>query len=509
MEMQDKTQYEQEWERAFADAEMEVSPSLWEKVELGVANVSEGKNKKRLLLFQLLAAASMAFALSIGGVAVYMLELNQNNAGDESISMVDSKKADKSDQPLTRESHDGQRALKTEANDNINNKQSDIEDETAVAENGEVSRSIKPSDDTSDNNSRNNNYNNTDEGDRGDNAQGKDIAIIKDENKSSKATDVMAPDKNDVIAPGNNDNVIALSDGNDIDANRNVTANDSEVLPQEIEHLFEYLEIAPLAEKELKMVPWYSYVPVKKAKQSDNLWAGVGFAAGSYNPNAGSGASGDMAQTAQTATFGANSLRAPSFTKEETGQAYNMGLNFGTRLSDKWVLQSGIVYTQQQTTSTSNVVSTNDHGSARTLTNSKELETADDVAFTMPYDVTNTYELISVPIQAGFVLLDNKLNIILLSGVANNILLNNHISSESEGIDGVNVSAGENSQYRTYQISGLIGSEFSYDLGSNYRLALIPQLRQSINSITKPDADYSSRPTTLEIGFRFKYVFNN
>lgn len=83
--MQNRSKFDQEWEKAFADAEMDVSPGVWEKVELGVMSESNGKYKKRLLLFQLLAAASVAFALSVGGVGIYQL-YNGESSNNQQLS---------------------------------------------------------------------------------------------------------------------------------------------------------------------------------------------------------------------------------------------------------------------------------------------------------------------------------------------------------------------------------------------------------------------------------------
>ncbi|WP_185156097.1 outer membrane beta-barrel protein [Fulvivirga kasyanovii] len=546
--MQDKTQFEKEWENAFADAEMDVSTSVWEKVELGVSQASAGKYKRRLLLFQLLAAASVAFAMTVGGVAVYHLQVNDLGSEDSSIAINDTEskerghtennaqanedsKPDKNDgvssesetlrsnysdsyvggdskeaegsrdavsKSTGHEANDVEGAEKSGAGNNLANSGSGV----SIDRLDQTDRTTANTDYTMPNNDGGSN--NVGDATNVNKANGNTMALAgkkeSDENAYSKGEGII--DRKLLDNVEHESRVASSQTGNGLNS------ADGGKLPEEIERLFEYLETTPLEERELNMVPWYSYVPNKKQGNSDGLWAGVGFSAGSFDPNMGGGGAAADMDMMETSKLNAASKRAPSFGKERSGQAYNVGVNFGTRLSEKWVLQSGIVYAQQQTTSTSNVVNTSDRQTVKTLSNFADMENAEDIAFTAPYDVNNTYELVSVPIQAGYVLLDSRFNIVILSGVANNILLKNQISASSGDIEDVNIS-GDDSQYRTYQLTGLLGSEFSYDFGEHYRLALIPQVRQSINSITKSDAEYTSRPTTLEIGFRFKYVFSN
>ncbi len=63
--------FEEEWRAAFENAEMPPNPAIWDKVELAVANSANGNFKRRIFIFKLMTAASIAFALTIGGVGVY------------------------------------------------------------------------------------------------------------------------------------------------------------------------------------------------------------------------------------------------------------------------------------------------------------------------------------------------------------------------------------------------------------------------------------------------------
>src|SRR5690606_33892169 len=85
----------------------------------------------------------------------------------------------------------------------------------------------------------------------------------------------------------------------------------------------------------------------------ENLWTSVGFAAGSFNTIAGN-------SNPQPAGFNtATALAAPIVDQEAkaSGYAYSMGVNVGTRIAERWVLQGGVNYmTQASEYTSSNVV---------------------------------------------------------------------------------------------------------------------------------------------------------
>ena len=587
MDKQNRSGFEEQWLNAFEDAEVDVPDHVWDKIELDLVNTKNGEIKRRLFWYQMVAAASIIFALTVGGVYTYnsynlkhdgdglnssetiadngfnsdkedssdlanrlsnKLPSDNEYNGDESIPNTEVERQIKSDNIASNEAKNNASNVSSDESlkDSSKNVSADALTQVAVNDNSVNETPTKGRRDNADQSNTFSKLNGTDS----DNHIALNQKVNNGElnqasktqsNDHGKIDEVMNLDENnaELVAGGSensSDNQL-VNNGFDGDrsgaqsinsdntsvatnyaSNEKVSRELSSESLSELNKKFEYLEVdTAMLDREMKMVPWYAYVPVKQSKEKtsggDDMWADIGVSAGRFNPNMGSGNNQALANM----NFEGNGLaikRSPNFSEEAVGQSMNVGVNLGKRVSKKWIVQGGLSYLQQQATSVSDVVATNNTVAQTnkkvTSYNSIDNESTSDaltIEFTKPYEVVNTYELVSVPLQAGYILLDKKFNVTLLSGIANNILIKNTYDGSDGDIEDVTVDAGDDSPYKTYQISGLLGSEFSYELNNHYTISLLPQLRQALTSVTKNETDYESRPTVLEIGFRFKYIF--
>jgi Outer membrane protein beta-barrel domain len=201
-----------------------------------------------------------------------------------------------------------------------------------------------------------------------------------------------------------------------------------------------------------------------------------------------------------------------------SGIAYSFGVNVGTRLSKRWVLQGGVNYlTQSSDYVATNVVGDNNLQGLR-AESINELDkisqlpqtagyAADKLAPTVPYSVNNNVRFFSVPVQAGYLLVNKKFSLQLNGGVSTDLFLQNTITPESGSLDKTTQGRGEDSPYRSVNFSGLMGTELSYRFGQRYRIALNPGLRYPLNSLYKSDVGIQSTPLTFDLGLRFRYIF--
>ncbi|MBT1708558.1 outer membrane beta-barrel protein [Fulvivirgaceae bacterium PWU5] len=247
---------------------------------------------------------------------------------------------------------------------------------------------------------------------------------------------------------------------------------------------------------------------------SEKLWTSVGFAAGSFNNVNSSVASSSgslmMADARSSAVDDVAKQQANA-----SGSSYSVGVNLGARISSRWVLQGGINYMTQASDYVASAIGTADYQnfsapSANSIMSAdkQSAEYASQVVPTAPYNVNNSMQFVSVPLQAGYLLVNRKVGVQLNGGLSTDLFLQNTITPESDRLEKTTEGSGSNSPYRTVNFSGLVGTELSYRFSKHYRLALNPGLRYPLNSIYKSDQPVTAAPMTFDIGLRFRYIFH-
>ena len=95
----------------------------------------------------------------------------------------------------------------------------------------------------------------------------------------------------------------------------------------------------------------------------------------------------------------------------------------------------------------------------------------------------------------------------LNAGVAADLFYRNTIADQSGQINSYSQNAGDNSVYRTVNWTGLLGTELSYKMNNHYRIAIVPGVRYSFDSVLKSSTGSAINPLIWDVGFRFKYIF--
>lgn len=247
----------------------------------------------------------------------------------------------------------------------------------------------------------------------------------------------------------------------------------------------------------------------RKKYEGERIWTSVGFSAGTFS-NYGAG-------TLQSPTLMANTMNLTSVNNtlasesQASGVTYSVGVNVGGRIAPRWVLQGGINYITQNASFMSDAVVTEDYQNftaAYSAEITKMTDAAARVVPTAPYSVSNNMEFLSIPIQAGYLLVNRAFGVQLTGGVATDLFIQNTLQPQSGNLEKVTNGSGSDSPYRTVNFSGLVGTEFSYRFSEKYRISLNPGLRYPFSSIYKSDVGLSATPVTFDVGLRFRYIFD-
>lgn len=480
------------FKQAFHGAELNPSDNVWIGIELELEKAEGDKVRRRLFFYKMLAAASITFAMCVAGIGYYIVNtrtglLNQQIAST-TVTQQPENNSSVSGNETTSARSDRQRVTASEQ-----------EVTTDSRENSKAASGPATSDP----------------------GANKQTAPIIVDNNSLTLTPAVAP-RNAVSDNLFADNVAsengvnsAASSFNTLDkyADRGVPAFYSAKVPQLV---IPKNEVDPGAALILKLraeEEMYAAMDKKeKEKTSEKLWTSVGFAAGGFN-SVNTGVSPSSSNN--VAAFTSSSV--PDKQAKASGVSYSVGLNVGTRISKRWSIQGGVNYlTQSSDYTATNVVADNNLQTLKAesineldkLPQLADAYASSKLSPTVPYSVNNNVKFFSVPLQAGYLLVNKKFGLQLNAGVSTDLFLENTITPEGGSLNVTTQGRGDDSPYRSVNFSGLMGTEFSYRFGTHYRIALNPGLRYPLNSVYKSDVGIQSTPLTFDVGLRFKYIFH-
>jgi hypothetical protein len=597
--------FEDDLKNAFEGAEVPPSENVWTNVELELVREETGKMKRRILFYQLLAAASITFAAIVAGISYYSLNSDPSNKNSIALS-TDSTNARGTDEvksnnsevatspsssasEITQERRAEQGHMKSQSKSDVNTSRNEktpgsegtfenqkgtttsttapsLNDEKKLRDNsvsaGKVRQDL-PIDNTS----------------RSNQSVENQIALQSQEGQDSKAKDNSYSSKQniqqrdplnekntqpkteanreDAITSNNIDNktgVVNEIQSNSLNQNKENVA-DTKGTDRSIEKVdaiqitpdqpnlasdlhdderiaFSATKLPPLVEEKRRVLT-FPKAPEsnadevalmfarlndlekkmagedqkkKKGSSNEKIWTSLGFAAGAFNATSPSIANSGRGTFASTSSA-KNQAKA-------SGVAYSLGVSMGGKVSKRWTIQGGVNYLTQMSDfeSTEALASSNfETFKASSLTEQYRMDAdmgQQNLVPTAPYTVNNSVEFISVPMQAGYLIVNKKVGVQVNAGVSTDLFLQNTIDPEGTGLDKTTQGRGFDSPYRNLNFSGLLGTELSYLFSKRYRLILNPGVRYPFNSIYKEDTGINSSPLTFDIGLRFRYIFH-
>jgi hypothetical protein len=452
-----KGKFEDAWHKAFENAELAPSEDVWTGVEQGLNIAETVTMKRRVVFYQRLAAAAVLFALLLGGLTTYYIS-----------DLTDQQK-------MTLFQQNSSEFSSTNETNDVDN-QSTLSDEgnEKTLTQGESSVDFKPK--------------------------------IFNENTSGNSTDYVAKAfyQTDQEAFIMRDEVHNQKIKNQT-AIRNYPSLLS-MIPAPSLQLAGSVNDVTIVRK-LPAMP-SAFMNSKSHKETrENLWAALGASTGSYSPSVDLGAASSSNIQFQT-SGNSSAVQSAYSTTESKGSVFSVGMNLGKRISRRWLVLGGVSYLNQAIGYTSNFAvldaSNNALASVADYTNLKSFSSV--VATSTPYQINSVNEFISIPIQAGYLLVDEKIGLQLNSGVSTDIFMQNTLTDKSGQLETYSSGAGDTSPFRTVSWAGLLGTELSYKIATQYRISVVPGLRYSLNSVLKSDSA-PSNPLVWDVGFRLRYNF--
>lgn len=476
MQNMERQKFEDSWKKAFENAAVSPSENVWTNIELDLEKAKGSHLKRRLLFYQMVAAACVIFSLGVG-VGVFVVD---NNGAAQTTLVAEKASSTSEDKIASNETVSSEKNLSADKNSSTQN--SSVK---STAIHGKKS-TIAGSTETSNSNS----------------------SIGKVSNQEQY---IVSEERNDALLE-ESESYASFTEEKPMTplvVERTIRLAYEKEEPKVTEDPVA-LMMARLVQREREIKE--NENRSKKEMKGEKLWTSVGFAAGSFsqmNPGSANPQS-SLAATSFTSSVAKQEAKA-------SGTSYTVGANVGTRLSNRWVLQGGVNYLTQSSDYTTNgaVVAADDHSSFKpaSINELKKLGDAQDVTeerlvATAPYNVNNNLRYLSIPMQAGYMIINKNIGLQLNAGVATDLFLQNTVTGEGNNLGTTSQGRGSDSPYRSFNMSGLMGTELSYRFSDRYRIAFNPGIRYPFSSIYRSSLDIKAMPLTFDVGVRFRYIFH-
>lgn len=459
MQSTERQKFEESWKSAFEGAEMTPSDNVWNSIEVGLAGAESARMKKRVVFYQRVAAATIGVALITGLYAFYL-----SNGTNE--QLADASKPNTL-QPTQPE--------KTNSSSNQETPQAIDHGGGPAASQSEPrltsGAATQPTTPTGQQFARLNNVT-TVNNDR----------FTKYQIKNAAGFVPASVPNLEVTWPGS----VAFDSTYSSEPT-------TEVIAQE-----------PVSTTELvaELSPDKSQEKQGRKTVAEGFWVAIGGAAGNYAPNSAATQTGGYLQATGVAKASDSFAGSgPRSNPSKVGYAYTIGMAAGKRFG-RVIVQSGVNLVKQEIEYTSNYAAIS---TSNTAAASVAEYQASSLQLTNEYKVASSIDIVSIPVQVGYLIVDRRVGWQMNAGVSSDFFLRNTLVDKSGQQQSYTQGAGDSSPYRSVNWSGLVNTELSYRLGTNFRLSLVPGVRYSFQTLLKDPAN-SGKPIILDVGLRLRYV---
>ena len=445
-------EFEKSWQQAFEGARMEPSERLWVGIEAAIANEDATRYRRGMVYYKWLVAAGLLLFASVLGYLAFQEQ-----------------------QPAVSGVGDASNSQKTEATDATNPVET-FEDVSSAKEKNNIASST-----------------------------------IEHSDVSSTHSDKLAESSEAVIQSSSESTGLGTAKViKQHDTSHSQQALSTAPNQERLDHSLSTLNSKKITEQNTllalsapdKVYGVLLHPVTKQERSQETFWAGLNMTPGYFNPNY-------QVQTEALA------LQSPDFSQSSvapmeehnTGFSMSFGMEVGMRLSNKWQLSGGLQYLNNNVQSTTNTILDQRTPYFSSVAESVDLANSrGNITFTETA-LDNTFQFISLPVQAGFTLVDKRLQVLINAGIASDIFLKNRVAATDNSLESVTIKPGSNAPFRTVYFNGLLGAQASYEFLPRYMITLEPRYKVAISDFARPEANYNSLPSSFGVGVGVKYIF--
>lgn len=275
-----------------------------------------------------------------------------------------------------------------------------------------------------------------------------------------------------------------------------------------------------------KRQPWVAYQSVQSEQKvqktvNKEYWASVGIMPASYNAGVAIGGSKSGLAYATSNQFASNTSQSSS-SANRPSFSYAVQWQGGVQIAQRWSLETGLNYLQGNSVFEgtngfnmfSNSYVNNLEAAVNVSDNSKQrydlaslgADKSQVQSLATSQNINNSYQFLQVPVQAGYAVVKpkRKLSLWLLAGLINNVFLRNSFQSGQEST--VTVS-GAGNPYRTLSFSAGAGMRVQYKMNKRWTTLLSGNFQQALGSATRSGTAFDAHPQLLGVGAGLRYGF--
>ncbi len=465
--------FEQALKERFEGAEIQPSESLWTGIEAAVANEEAARYRKGMAYYRWIAAAGILLLAGIFGYLGF-----ENLSGDRLTD--DSQVLEKNIAPGSETDGSNTKGPET-TNGVISDRETEDGNDTPSSQSNAIKGQLTDKQ----------NQNLQSEETPPTAVQNRELQVNKQPQSNSPflaRTEEALPDEEKKNV---NSNAAALSVA---------ATSELEVMELDTQAPVTESDLSPQLPEIVYGVPIY---PVNQKSVKPVLWAGVNMTPGYFDPNY-------SIQSEQA--FAPSLPNTGSYTSadesHQTGFSMTLGVEMGMKISDRWQVSSGIQYLNNNVQSSTDLVL--DEKTPVLFSTLRAQDFSEDALSNVSYEPTeldNTFQFISIPVQAGYLLIDSKVKLLVNAGIASDIFLQNEVSAVDRSLESLTINPGSDAPFRSVYFNGLFGAQASYEILPRYMITLEPRYKMALSEFTKSDNNYSSLPSSFGIGVGVKYVF--